>query len=309
MKDMTTEKANGNELILVIGATGNQGGYVAKKLLANGHKVRILVRNHNAPAAQTLANAGAEIVQGELGNELAISKALLGVTGVFSVSIPDFSGGGLESSYTEELVQLALKAGVRQFVHTSVVGCDKFPRWNGHADLIRAWNEKWKAEESVRNAGFEFWTILRPAWFMENCEESHAVYMLPQLKTGKITTAINADTRVDMIAGEDIGAFGCYVFENPTTTNGKHIGLAGDSRTMGEVAKTISEVTGKNVESVSLTSDEAVAAGLFQGSVSSHQWMNEIGFQIDIKGLEAYGIPLTTFEDWAIRNRTKIAID
>lgn len=298
-----------NELILVIGATGNQGGYVARKLLANGHKVRILVRNHNSQAAQTLANSGAEIVQGDLGNEEALDKALLGVTGIFSVSIPDFNGGDLESSYTEQLVKLALKAGVRQFVHTSVVGCDKFPRWNGNAGLIRAWDEKWKAEESVRNAGFEFWTIIRPAWFMENCIESHAVYMLPQLKIGKITTAINEDTRVDMIAGEDIGAFGCYIFENPIITNGKHIGLAGDSRTMSEIAKIISSTTGKNVESIVLTSEEAVAAGLFPASVSSHQWMNEIGFQIDIKGLETYGIPLTTFEEWAIKNHTKIVID
>ena len=60
---------------------------------------------------------------------------------------------------------------------------------------------------------------------------------------------------------------------------------------------------------VSLTEEEAVAVGLHPASVSSHTWMNEIGYQVDIEALKSYGLPLTTFEDWALKNRDSIIID
>jgi len=308
---MTTQvnKENQTGMILVIGATGNQGGNVARKLLANGHQVRILVRNPNAPAAQLLAKAGAEVVQGELGNKAAVASSMQGVSGVFSVTVPDLTGGDLESRYAEELVQAALESGVNQFVHTSVSSCDKFPRWKGHELLIKSRDEKWAAEESVRKAGFPYWTILRPTWIMENCTEPLAKFMLPQLRIGKITTALKANTRIEMIAGEDIGTFGCAAFENPEFFNRKHIDLAGDSRSMTEVAAILSRVKGKKVVAVSLTEEEAVAVGLHPASVSSHTWMNEIGYQVDIEALKSYGLPLTTFDDWALKNRDSIIID
>ena len=53
------------KLVLVTGATGQQGGATAQQLLDRGWPVRALTRDPNSPAAQALAGAGAEVIAGE----------------------------------------------------------------------------------------------------------------------------------------------------------------------------------------------------------------------------------------------------
>ena len=53
----------GSEEILVTGATGQQGGAVARELLARGHKVRAMTRNPDGPKAKALADLGATVVR------------------------------------------------------------------------------------------------------------------------------------------------------------------------------------------------------------------------------------------------------
>ena len=72
-------------VILVFGATGTQGGAVARQLLTNGYKVRALVRNPDSEKAQTLARLGAELVQGNFDIPDSIKSAITGVWGVFAV--------------------------------------------------------------------------------------------------------------------------------------------------------------------------------------------------------------------------------
>ncbi len=87
-----TQQTNAEQIILVIGATGNQGGAVARHLLQRGKfKVRALVRDENKPASLALQQAGAELVKGDLGDRASLDRALAGVYGVFSVQ--DFKDG------------------------------------------------------------------------------------------------------------------------------------------------------------------------------------------------------------------------
>ena len=71
--------------ILVTGATGQQGGAVARALLAGGHKVRALTRKPDGEAARALAGKGAEVVRGDLDDVASLEKALAGAWGVFAV--------------------------------------------------------------------------------------------------------------------------------------------------------------------------------------------------------------------------------
>ena len=65
--------------VLVSGATGNQGGAVARALIAKGHKVRALTRNTTSPSAKQLEALGAELVQSDLDNPESIGQVLKGV--------------------------------------------------------------------------------------------------------------------------------------------------------------------------------------------------------------------------------------
>ena len=74
-----------NKVIAVTGATGQQGGAVARKLLADGWKVRALTRDVDKPAAQELAALGAEIFAGDMNDRAELDAAFKGAYGVFSV--------------------------------------------------------------------------------------------------------------------------------------------------------------------------------------------------------------------------------
>ena len=76
---------NAERLILVSGATGNQGGAVARSLLDRGFQVRALTRDLQKSEAQTLAEGGAEVVQGDMEDRSDMERVLEGVYGIFSV--------------------------------------------------------------------------------------------------------------------------------------------------------------------------------------------------------------------------------
>ena len=71
-----------NGPVLVTGATGRQGGSVARHLLHAGHLVRTLTRSPHGPASDRLREAGAEVVGGDLNDGSSLHHALRGVRAV-----------------------------------------------------------------------------------------------------------------------------------------------------------------------------------------------------------------------------------
>ena len=69
--------------VLVTGATGQQGGAVARALLSRGHRVKALTRKPDSDAARQLMSAGADLVTGDLGDAASVLKAASGVGTMF----------------------------------------------------------------------------------------------------------------------------------------------------------------------------------------------------------------------------------
>lgn len=63
------------KIIAVTGATGVQGGSVARKMLEDGWKVRAITRNTNSDAAKKLAEQGTEVVQASFEDEGSLMQA------------------------------------------------------------------------------------------------------------------------------------------------------------------------------------------------------------------------------------------
>src|SRR5919197_1512807 len=78
--------------IVVCGATGRQGGAVARRLLADGWNVRALTRSPEKQPARALAELGAEVVQVDMADPATLDHAFEGADGVFSVQNPMISG-------------------------------------------------------------------------------------------------------------------------------------------------------------------------------------------------------------------------
>jgi uncharacterized protein YbjT (DUF2867 family) len=299
-------------LTLVTGATGAQGGATAGELLSAGCAVRVLTRNPDARAARDLASRGAEIVRGDLDDRESLRRAVQDAQAVFSVQVPDSAGTDAERRHGYALIDAARQAGVRHFVHTSVCETGRhtsFPRWESGYWWQKYWTDKWDVEEAVRHAGFERWTVLKPAFLMDNFALPKAKFMFPHLQQRYIVTALRPDTRMQLIAADDIGAFARAAILEPERFNHHDIELAVEALTMHDVAETLSRVLGKRVEARSVSPEEALAAGLFPGWVRSQEWTNEVGYRADIAALARYGVRLTPFEEWIRRHVGEILID
>ena len=304
--------AQRNNLVLVTGATGTQGGAAAREMLAAGFPVRVLSRNPGGAAAQALARLGAEVVQGDYEDLPSLESACRGAAGVFSVQRPDADGSDSERRHGFALIEAARKAGTRHFVHTSVCEAGKhasFPRWESGYWYQKYWTDKWDIEERVRAAGFERWTVLKPAFMMDNYAEPKAERMFPQLRQGEILTAFPPDTRLQLIAGDDVGAFARAALVEPARFDRQNIDLAAEALTMTEVAAILSRHCSRPVRARSATPKEVKAAGQFPGWVRTQEWIGEVGYRADIGALAPWGVALTSFDSWVQQHRASIRIE
>jgi len=82
---------NADKTVLVTGATGRQGGAVARHMLAKGWRLRALTRNPNSYAAKQLTGAGVELVKGDLDDPASLERAARGVYGKLLAKEKEFS--------------------------------------------------------------------------------------------------------------------------------------------------------------------------------------------------------------------------
>lgn len=284
------EKAT--DVVLVTGATGKQGGAVARRLLSRGHKVRALTRMPQGDPARALAALGAEVVQADFDDPGSLERALTGVWGVFAMQNTWEAGVAREEEQGERVAELARKKGVTHFVYTSVGSAH---RGTG----IPHFDNKWRVEEKVRALGFPSFTILRPVFFMENWLSP---WFKPGIDQGKLMIGIKPETALQMIAVDDIGAFGLAAFERHREMSGRAVDIAGDRRTMPETAEILRRATGRSIEFQQLPIEEVRKFSADYAAML--EWFDRVGYDVDISGLtKEFGIRLTSLEEWASKVR------
>ncbi|MCH4897484.1 MULTISPECIES: NmrA/HSCARG family protein [Pseudomonas] len=299
--------------ILVMGATGKQGGSVVRALLRAGHPVRAFVRDPSSSGAQALAAQGVEVVKGEFTDTASLDSALVGVGGVFSVQM----GSQPSDPHTEvlagkALVEAAHRAGVRVIVHSSVARAgdhESFVGWNEGRWEPLYWLNKAAVNEMVKTQGFTHWVILKPAMIMEDIVPPQADLQFPTLRErGRFETAIASDTLIDWIAVEDIGAFAAAAFAEPERFHGHEIDLAAESFTLPEVAAKITQVTGKSVSAVTLSKEEALSRPYGELYSQAESWNNVEGYKVDLDAVRTWGVQLTTLDQFIHQHRDKFII-
>ncbi|MGX1954409.1 NmrA family NAD(P)-binding protein [Streptomyces anulatus] len=293
--------------VLVTGATGRQGGAVARALLAAGLPVRALVRDPLAPRAKDVGALGAELVTGDLSVRSSLDPACAGVRAVFSVQMPPMSDSGVdfagELAQATHLVEAARAADVPQFVQSSTSGTGRHTETPGWAEgtwaaLEPYFDTKQAILEKVRGAGFARWAVVKPAFFMENLPQ-----LAPAGPRGGLATVVRPDTTLALVACEDIGAAVAHAVQDPDRFHGVELELAGDRLTMVQVAGVLSAAWGVPVEAPSMDLDEALAAGMPAWG-AGHLWSNAITQPARPEFATELGIPVTSFADWAHRNLT-----
>jgi uncharacterized protein YbjT (DUF2867 family) len=184
-------------MYVVTGATGHTGSVIAKRLLAQGKKVRVVGRN--TQRLSSLVSLGAEPFAADITNKEAVTKAFSGAEAAYVMIPPDLANpdyAAYQDKVTEAIAS-ALETGVlAHVVVLSSFGADEPDKTGPIAGLHRM-------EERLKRISGLNALYLRAGYFMENTLSQAGVIQ----QMGATAGPLNADLKVPMIATRDIGTF------------------------------------------------------------------------------------------------------
>ena len=205
-----------NRLVLVLGATGKTGSRVAGRLSERGVSVR------------TAARGGADI-HFDWNNPATFEGALQGATGVYLVSpVMRVDFAGVVSDFLDQ----AERAGVQNVTYLSAYGMEHAP-----AEVaLRA------VELDLESRGSFTYSIIRPAWFMQNFSETF-------LKPVDDEIVVPGGTGTEaFVNAEDIASVAAATLAEPERHAGRAYAPTGpESLTLDEAARIISAAAGRTI--------------------------------------------------------------
>ncbi len=265
-------------MFLVMGITGKVGGATAKHLLAQGKKVRALVRNREKAA--NWADQGVELVNGDWSDSAAIERALKGVEGAFVMlpavwaPSPDFKEAkDVIGNYVEALTKVAPP----RVVALSSMGANR----TSGLGMITALS---LFEQSFRNLASPV-AFVRAGGFFENF-----LYGLQAAQSGTLPVFYNpTDRKSTMVATNDIGAEVATLLTGPAWSGQRVIEL-GSMISADEVAAQLGEVLQLNVRAFAVP--RAGWAGAFEqtGIPQGHTGAAEEMFEAVNSGWMGLGV-------------------
>jgi len=249
------ERTN-KELIAVVGATGKQGGSVARALQAgNQFKVRALTRN---PAKhRELAN---EVIQADLNRPETLRAAFEGAHGVFLVTNP-WEQGTNEIEQATAAVRAAKDAGVKHFIWSTLPDVEGISGGKLH---VAHFTGKAKVDRVVKEAGFANHTLVIAPFYYQNL----IGVLAPQKQTDEsVGWVLPIDPTVRSIHMGDITELGAIVagaFAHPDQAgHGEYLPLVGDFMSFNEIVDALNR-QGHNFSFKQVPKE--VFAGFFPGA-------------------------------------------
>lgn len=228
-------------MFVVAGVTGHVGAVVATKLLAEGKKIKVLVRD--AKKGEEWSKKGAEVAVGSLSNQAFLTGALKGAEGFFTLVPPDYTAADFYASQrkTADSIAGAAKAScVPHVVILSSIGAD-LSEGNGP---IKGLNY---LETALRTAGVKL-SAIRAGSFQENVFNS----LKPAKEMGIYPNFVpSADYAMPMIATKDIGLLAATSLLSPPAKS-ETIDLQGPSYTHRQVAEKLGKRLGKTLQIVDI---------------------------------------------------------
>lgn len=292
------------QTILVFGATGAQGGSVARNLLArNQFHVRALTRKTDSPAAQALRELGAEVVQGDLDDPASLAAALEDCYGAFGVT-NFWEHFEKEEEQGRNLVKAVADAKIRHFVFSTLPPIEKA---TGGALKSPHFDLKAEHEDYARSLGIPA-TFIHVPFYFENF-----LYFFPPRAAGDGTYQFGfpqGDTALAAMSVEDVGRIVAPIFEQPETYIGKVLKLAGEEIPAAAYAEGMSRRTGADIRYAHVPREVFAALG-FPGAEDLADMFEFYRLHIpsrarDIEACRALAPELQDFDTWASRNEQKL---
>jgi len=309
------------KVIAVVGATGAQGGGLARAILADpdgGFTVRALTRDPSKDPAKALADAGAEVVQADIDDEASVTAAFQGAYGVFAVTnFWEHFSAEKEIAQAGNIARAAKAAGVQHLVWSTLEDTRKWIPLDD--DRMPTLQEKYKlphfdgkgeADSLFAESGVPT-TYFLPSWYFENMiffgqgpargEDGTLAFTIPL-----------ADGKLAAIAAEDVGRCVYGIFKRGDEFVGQRIGVAGVQLTGEEMADAFTGAFGEDVTYRPLTFDQYRALG-FPGADemgNTYQFYYDcadvVNSSRDVERSRSLNPSLQTLDEWLAVNKDRI---
>jgi uncharacterized protein YbjT (DUF2867 family) len=226
--------------ILVVGATGAQGGSVARHLLrAGSYKVRCLTRHPDSAAAKEIAGLGGEMVEGDLSNPAALRTALRDCDGAFGVT-NYWEHFEREYEHGRNLIDALNATGIQ---HAVISTLPHVKLLSGGRLAVPHFDTKGHIEEYARGTSLPA-TYIHVAFYYENFLQHFPPRRQPN---GTYVFGFpQGTTPLATVAAEDVGGVVAAIFAESFWYRDKVVGIVGDDLRCDEYAQTLHRVLGRS---------------------------------------------------------------
>jgi uncharacterized protein YbjT (DUF2867 family) len=253
-----------NRIITVFGATGAQGGGLARALLADsasGFTVRAVTRKPDSDAGRALAKAGAEVVAADLDDAASVQRAMSGAWGAFCVTnFWEHFSPEKELAQAGAMADAAAKAGVQHVIWSTLEDTRTIFPADGQRMpvLMGQYNVPHFDAKGAANALFTSkvpTTLLYTSFYWDNL--IHFGMGPKKGPDGVLAfTLPMADKRLSGIAAEDIGKCACGIFREGAVHVGASVGIAGEHLSGAQMAAELTTALGQTVRYNAVTPEQ-----------------------------------------------------
>ena len=247
---------SGAKLIAIVGATGGQGGGLARAILADptgGFAVRALTRDPSSEKATALAAHGAEVVRADIDDEASVRSAFDGAYGAFCVTnFWEHFSGEKEIVQAGNMARAAKSAGLKHVIWSTFEDSrkwipltdDRMPTLQGRFKVAH-FDAKSEADHFFTDLGVPTTLMLTSAYW------ENFIYFGwgPQRGDDGVlaVTFPMGDKKLPSIAAEDIGKSAYGIFKAGEEFIGRTVGIAGEHLTGAEIATSLTKALGEEV--------------------------------------------------------------
>jgi len=312
------------KLVAVVGATGAQGGALARAILQDRNSeftVRALTRKPDSDPAKELKKAGAEVVAADLDQVESLQRAFSGAHAAFCVTnFWEHFSPEKELAQASNLAKAAKSAGVRHAIWSTLedtrrwvpLDDDRMPTLMGK-HKVPHFDAKGEADNIFRELNVPT-TFLLTSFYWENL-----IYFGAGPKRGAdgvlALTFPMDDKKLPGIAVDDIGKCAYGVLKRGNEFVGKTIGIAGEHLTGTQMAASLSRALGEEVRYNAVSPEMYRSFGFPGADDLGNMFQFKRDFQAvfcgarDVEFTRSLNPSLLTFDAWLEKNKGRIPID
>ena len=312
------------KIIAVLGATGAQGGGVVRAILRDktgGFAARAITRNASSEKAKALAQAGAEVVAADAGDEESLKRAFAGAHGVFCVTFYwEHFSPERELADATNMARAAKATGAAHVIWSTLedtrkwipLSDDRMPTLMGKYKVPH-FDAKGEADDVFRKLGVPT-TFLITSFYYENF-----IFFGSGPKRGPdgklALTFPLGDKKMPMIAAEDIGKCAYTIFKRGAEFIGKTVGIAGGHLTGAEMAASLTRALGQEVRYNAVPPEVYRSFGFPGADDLGNMFQFKRDFESYYCGARSLEFTrslnpeLLTFDQWLAQNKDRIPLD